>query len=100
MLELIHGTHIGEFDADGSVKVDVSHCAVSGRYLRSIHSTRYRIAGTPYFYRVLTDAAPNGLDDDQRAELDSRVMSVVGKPSRTKVSKTPPADAAADDNQE
>lgn len=100
LAELIPGTHIGEFDADGSVKTDVSHCALSGRFLRSIHSTRYRIAGTPYFYRVLTDAAPRGLSDDQRAALDAQVLAtVVGKSSKAKGSKAPPADAVADEQE-
>lgn len=96
--QLEYGKHIGEFNTDGSLKTDVSHCALSGRFLRSIHSTRYRLAGTPYFYRVLTDAAPRGLSDDQRAALDELVLATFGKKAR--VSKAPPADAAADDNQE
>lgn len=98
MLELIYGTHIGEFNDDGSVKNDVSHCALSGRFLRSIHSTRIRVAGTPYFYRVLTLAAPNGVSDAQREAIDAQVQAAVGK--KGKVSKAPPADAVADDNQE
>lgn len=101
MLELIYGTHIGEFNTDGSVKTDVSHCALSGRFLRSIHSTRYRIVDTPYFYRVLTDAAPRGLRNDQREAIDASVLSVVGqRASKVKVPKAPPANAEADDNQE
>lgn len=96
--ELIPGKHIGEFNTNGSVKTDVSHCALSGRFLRSIHSTRYRLADTPYFYRVLTDAAPRGLSDALRSALDELVLATVGK--KTKVSKAAPANAVADDNQE
>jgi len=96
--ELIPGKHIGEFNTDGSLKTDVTHCALSGKYVESAHSTRYRVVGTSYFYRVLTDAAQHGLRSDQREALDELVLATVGKKAR--VSKAPPADAAADDNQE
>lgn len=96
--ELQLGKHIGEFNDDGSVKQDVTHCALCGKYLRSIHSTRYRIAGTPYFYRVLTDAAPNGLSDEQRADIDAQAKKIMSGASKAKATKAAPA-AGADEQE-
>ena len=51
-MNVILGDNVGEFNADGSLKEDVIHCAFTGQFVRGVHSNRERISGTPYFYRV------------------------------------------------
>lgn len=67
------GTRFGEFNSEGAIKEDVTECALSGKPVKGIHSARYRIAGTPYFYRVLTDVA-HLFTEEKRAELEAAVV--------------------------
>lgn len=54
-MEEMLGTTLGEFNPDGSIKVDANLCAVTGQHATGNHQSRYRISGTQYFYRVLSD---------------------------------------------
>ncbi len=67
------GVYIGEFNEDGSLKTDVTECALSHAPVKGIHSIRYRIASTRYFYRILTDMI-HQFTDEKRAELEAAVM--------------------------
>lgn len=66
------GVTLGEFNADGSVKTDAPMCAVTGLRAAGNHQTRYRITGTPYFYRVLSDV-DHLITDGWRAEFEGKV---------------------------
>lgn len=66
------GVTLGEFNADGSVKTEAPMCAVTGLRATGNHQTRYRIAGTPYFYRVLSDV-DHLVTEEWRTEFEGKV---------------------------
>lgn len=71
-MEEMLGATLGEFNPDGSIKVDARLCAVTRQQAGGNHQSRQRISGTPYFYRVLSDfihlATP-----EWRAEFEGQV---------------------------
>lgn len=71
-MEELLGKTLGEFNPDGSIKVDAPLCAVTGQFAAGNHQSRYRIAGTPYFYRVLSDF-DHLVTPEWRAEFEGKV---------------------------
>lgn len=65
----------GKYAADGSIEVEATECAVSGRELFApfgSNSIRERVTGTPYFYRVAANEYEY-LTDDMRAAFAKEV---------------------------
>jgi hypothetical protein len=81
----------GKYAADGSVEVEATECAVSGRALFPPFDTtvRERVAGTPYFYRVTANQYEY-LTDEMRAALGREVR----KDSAPAYSKNKPSAAS------
>jgi hypothetical protein len=71
-MEEMLGVALGEFNPDGSIKIDAPMCAVTGRHATGNHQSRYRISGTLYFYRVLSDF-DHLATDEWRAAFESQV---------------------------
>jgi hypothetical protein len=63
------GVYIGEFNEDGSLKTDVTECALSHTVVKGIHAVQVYIKGTPYFYRVKTDVW-HRFSDEWRAAFE------------------------------
>lgn len=76
-------TVIGEYDSDGNVKVEANECAVSGQPVLGEHNIMQRIAGTPYFYRYLSDYE-HRLTADKRKEIEALVPSGAVVPKKVK----------------
>ena len=72
-IEEMLGVTLGEFDEQGAIKADATHCAFTGRYTKGIHAVRERVSGTRYFYRVMADVY-HKVDDDWRAAFAAQLV--------------------------
>lgn len=77
-MEVILGDTVGEYNADGSVKEDVIHCAFTGQFVRGVHSNREPVAGTRYFYRVSANEL-HLVTDAWRDEFAAAVKAAFGE---------------------
>ena len=84
------GQNVGEFDPEGGLKEDPTHCAFSGKWVRGVHSNRERITGTPFFYRILADEM-HKVTDKWRAEFAASVKAALVK-SAVPVTTKPKSD--------
>ena len=87
-MEEMLGVTLGEFNPDGSIKVDARLCAVTGQQAGGNHQSRYRISGTPYFYRVLSDF-DHRVTAEWRAEFEGKVKGSYRGAAMSASSKRP-----------
>ena len=68
-------TVIGKFDESGAIETQADECALSGKTVLGEHSSLVRIAGTPYFFRYLSDYE-HQLTREKRASIEAQIKEV------------------------
>lgn len=66
---------IGELNEDGTIKTEADEDAITGKIVLGEHHAVHRIAGTRFFFRVLSDYE-HLLSPQKRKEIEALVEQV------------------------